>query len=339
MASLDSLNDGQRAILQLLLRQGKSYDELALLLKSDLVNVRTRARDAVAALVDDRGEIDPERRNEISDYLLGQQTASQRAATREYLAGSPAGRSWARAAASALSPLDASLPEIPAEPEEVADAFEALDRRAARQVEVERSSQLGSRLIAAGIGVVLAIAIILALSLGGDDDEAARAPAPTTTQPSGTTPTGDAFQVLAQGSLRPPEGGDSTAKGEVAIVRFPESNQFRLALQATGLPPSSTRGSAYGVWLYTSPRESQFLGFPDTVVGRDGKLETVSDLSPDTPNHREVLLTRETAEEPKRPGTIILRGRLVTAAQQQGGRQGGGGQQGGGQQRGTQTTP
>ena len=82
MASLDSLNDGQRAILQLLLRQGKSYDELALLLKSDLVNVRTRARDAVAALVDDRGEIDPERRNEISDYLLGQQTASQRAATR-----------------------------------------------------------------------------------------------------------------------------------------------------------------------------------------------------------------------------------------------------------------
>ena len=337
MASLDSLNDGQRAILQLLLRQGKSYDDLAALLKSDLVNVRMRARDAVAALVDDGDELDPERRNEISDYLLGQQTASQRAATREYLAGSSAGRSWARAAASALSPLDGSLPEIPAEREEVADAFEALDRRAARQVEVERSSQLGSRLIAAGIGVVLAIAIILALSLGGDDDEAARAPAPTTTQPSGTTPTGDAFQVLAQGSLRPPEGGDSTAKGEVAIVRFPESNQFRLALQATGLPPSSTRGSAYGVWLYTSPRESQFLGFPDTVVGRDGKLETVSDLSPDTPNHREVLLTRETAEEPKRPGTIILRGRLITAARQQG--QQGGGQPGGGQQGGTQTTP
>ena len=57
MASLDSLNDGQRAILQLLLRQGKSYDELAALLKSDLVNVRMRARDAVAALVDDGDEL------------------------------------------------------------------------------------------------------------------------------------------------------------------------------------------------------------------------------------------------------------------------------------------
>ena len=335
MASLETLNDGQRAILQLLLRQGKTYDELATLLRSDLANVRTRARDAVAALVDDGSEIDPERRDEISDYLLGQQTASQRAATREYLAESAAGRSWARAAASALSPLDGSLPEIPAEREEVADAFQALDRRAARQVEVERSSQLGNRLIAAGIGVVLAIAIILALSLGDDDDggDAARSPSPTTTAPTQTTPTGDAFQVLAQGSLRPAEGGASTAKGEVAIVRFPESNQFRLALQASGLPPSSTRGSAYGVWLYTSDRQSQFLGFPDTVVGRDGKLETVSDLSPDTPNHREVLLTRETAEEPRRPGTIILRGRLVTAAAQQQG------QQGGGQQGQTQTTP
>ncbi|HEX6389217.1 MAG TPA: hypothetical protein VFZ89_07220, partial [Solirubrobacteraceae bacterium] len=94
---------------------------------------------------------------------------------------------------------------------------------------------------------------------------------------------------------------------------------YRLAFQATGLPPSSTRGSAYGVWFYTSAREKQFLGFPDTVVGADGKLETVSDLSPDTPTYREVLLTRETSENPKTPGTIVLRGRMVTAAPATGG--------------------
>ena len=316
MASLDSLSDGQRAVLQLLLRQNKSYDDLAGLLKTDLDAVRARARGAVSALGPDPAGIDADRRDEIADYLLGQQSASRRAATREYLAGSAAGRSWARKVAAALSPLaDGDLPDVPAEREEVSEAFDALDRRAARQVEVKQSSQLGSRLIAAGIGVALAIGIILALSLGGEDD-----PEPTATTPAGTTstqattPTGDVFEIKAQGSLRPPEDSDLDARGEVAIVHFPDNDQFRLAFQATGLPPSSTRGSAYGVWLYSSRTQNQFLGFPDATVGPDGKLETVSDLAPDTPTYSEVLLTRETAEAPKQPGTIILRGRLLTAA-------------------------
>ncbi|MDP1847410.1 MAG: hypothetical protein Q8K79_06435 [Solirubrobacteraceae bacterium] len=317
MASPDSLSDGQRAVLQLLLRQNKSYDDLAGLLKTDLDAVRARARGAVSALGPEPAGIDSDRRDEIADYLLGQQSASRRAATREYLEGSAAGRSWARKVATALSPLaDGDLPDIPAEREEVSEAFDALDRRAARQVEVKKSSQLGTRLIAAGIGVVLAIGIILALSLGGDDDD----PESTATTPAGTTstqattPTGDVFEIKAQGSLRPPEGSDLDARGEVAIVHFPDNDQFRLAFQATGLPPSSTRGSAYGVWLYSSRTQNQFLGFPDATVGPDGKLETVSDLSPDTPTYSEVLLTRETAEAPKQPGTIILRGRLLTAA-------------------------
>ena len=316
MASLDSLSDGQRAVLQLLLRQNKSYDDLAGLLKTDVDAVRARARGAVTAVGPGPAGIDEDRRHEIADYLLGQQSASRRAATREYLEGSGAGRSWARGVANALSPLgNGELPDIPAEREEVAEAFDALDRRAARQVEVKQSSQLGSRLIAAGIGVVLAIAIILALSLGGDDEPNATATTPSQTATTqATTPTGDVFEIKAQGTLSPPQGSQSDAKGEVAIVHFPDNDQFRLAFQATGLPPSSTRGSAYGVWLYSSATRNQFLGFPDTVVGADGKLETVSDLSPNTPAYSQVLLTRETSEAPKRPGTIILSGRMVTAA-------------------------
>jgi hypothetical protein len=82
MAPLDSLNDGQRAVLQLLLRQGKSYEDLAGLLKTDAAGVRSRAHDAVAAAGPDARDISVDHRNEIADYLLGQQTASQRAATR-----------------------------------------------------------------------------------------------------------------------------------------------------------------------------------------------------------------------------------------------------------------
>jgi hypothetical protein len=321
MASIESLNDGQRAVLQLLLRQGKSYDHLAVLLKSDPAGVRGRARGAVAAVAPDAGEIGDDRRDEISDYLLGQQTASQRAATREYLESSPAGRSWARAAATALEPIGGdTLPDIPAEREEVAEAFDALDRRTARQEEVQKSSQLGTRLIYAGIGVVLAIAIILAFKLGGGDDPATTASTATTPSTTNanvqTTPTGDQFEVVAQGTLTPPKDGDANATGQVAIVRFPDNNQFRLALQATGLTPSSARGSAYGVWLYTSDDKKQFLGFPDKRVGKDGKLETVSDLSPDTPAYGAVLLTRETADQPTTPGKLILVARMVTATEQ-----------------------
>lgn len=324
MASLDSLSDGQRAVLQLLLRQDKSYDELATLLKTDVDAVRARARGAVAALGPDPAQIDEDRRDEIADYMLGQQSASRRAATREYLEGSAAGRAWARGVANALSPIaNGELPDVPAEREEVAEAFDALDARAARQLEVKKSSQLGGRLIAAGVGVLLAIAIILALSLSGDDEDPGTAanrsttPASTPTTPTtATTPTGDVFEIKAQGTLRPPSSSQSPARGEVAIVHFPDNDQYRLAFQAKGLPPSSTRGSAYGVWLYSSRTKNQFLGFPDATVGADGELKTVSDLSPDTPAYAKVLLTRETSEAPKRPGTIVLTGSMVIAAQQ-----------------------
>ncbi len=321
MGSLESLNDGQRAVLQLLLRQGKSYDEIAGLLKSDTSAIRRRAQDAVHALGPAGDDVSADRRNEIADYLLGQQTASQRAATREYLEGSSAGRGWARAAGAGLAPVAGAdkIPDVPAEREEVAEAFGALEARTARQEEVQRSSTLGGKLIAAGLGLVLALVIILVVTLtGGDDDgtpAASTTPAATSTTGTGTTgadPAGDP-QILAQGNLRPAEGADSTASGQVAIVRFPTNNRYRLALTAKGIPPSSSSGSAYGVWFYTSKDQALFLGFPDKVVGADGKLDTVADLSPDTPNFQEVLLTSERTDAPKTPGTVVLRAKLVVA--------------------------
>jgi Sigma-70, region 4 len=332
MASIDSLSAQQRAVLQLLLRQGKSYDEIAALLHTDAAAIRRRAQGAVAALAPDDADVSPDRRNEIADYLLGQQTASQRAATREYLEGSAAGRAWARAASGALSPVGGAekLPDVPAEREEVAEAFGALQARAARQDEVQRAAKRGSALLSAGLGLVLAIVIIVVVALvssGGDDNagagqNAATTPAATSTTSTtgtGTTPAAAADdpngnpQILAQGTLRPPEGSGSTASGQVAIVLFPNSRRYRLALTAKGIPPSSSSGSAYGVWFYTNKRTALFLGFPDKKVGANGRLDTVADLSPDTPNFREVLLTSERSNAPKTPGAVVLRAKLVIA--------------------------
>lgn len=322
MASLESLNDRQRAVLQLLLRQGKSYDDLAGLLGTDASGVRSRAHQAVEALGPANAGVGHDRRRELTDYLLGQQSASQRAATREYLEGSADGRAWARAAAAALSPVagEEALPDIP----EQREGSDALERTAPQ--EIARSPQLGGKLVAGGLGLVIAIIVIVVFGpLSGDDGAnttsastpaAATSTATTPTAGTPTTPSGDKFQVLAQGELKPPQGSGSKAAGQVALVRFPDNNEFRLALQARKLEPSSTSEAAYGVWFYTSPRRAKFVGFPDIAVGQDGKLETVADLDPNTRTYREVLVTHERSERPERPGTIILRGRLLTATSQ-----------------------
>ena len=50
MASLDSLPADQRAVLQLVLQRGRSYDEIAQMLSIDRAGVRERALPALDAL-------------------------------------------------------------------------------------------------------------------------------------------------------------------------------------------------------------------------------------------------------------------------------------------------
>jgi hypothetical protein len=309
MPSLETLDDGQRALLQLLLKQGKSYDDLAGLLKSDPTSVRKRAQDAVEALGPVAAGIGRERRNEVADYLLSQQTASQRAATREFLEGSPAGRTWARAAAGALRPIAPDgLPDVPAEPEEVEEAFDALDRRTARQEEVKRSSKAGGMLLFAGLGLVLAIGLLWALGAFDSDDKTPTTAATTTTA---TTETPTSFEPLLTAIMKPPKGQTSKSEAVAVIARPVGTQDLSLAIRAIELPQSPPRGWAYSVWMYTSPKNARFIGFPTKLVGKNGVLEVAFQLPKDTKNYNEVLITRETAERPTRPGTIVLRGPLT----------------------------
>src|ERR1700691_5169487 len=99
MASIDSLPPDQRAVLQLVLQRGRSYDDIAQLLSIDQGAVRQRAHSALDAL-GPQTRVDPEHRAEITDYLLGQQTDADAAQTRELLASSASDRAWARVVAS-----------------------------------------------------------------------------------------------------------------------------------------------------------------------------------------------------------------------------------------------
>src|SRR5439155_25893572 len=149
---------------------------------------------------------------EVADYLLSQQSASERAATREFLEGSAAGRAWARVVAGELRPLAGdALPEVPAEGAEVDEAFDALQARQARRVEVKRSSRVGGMILIVG-AIVVAVALILIIRGGGNNkNESASTPPAASTPATQTQPTQP--QIERQINLRPPQASGSKALG------------------------------------------------------------------------------------------------------------------------------
>ncbi|MHB8658982.1 MAG: RNA polymerase sigma factor [Solirubrobacteraceae bacterium] len=115
MATLESLPPDQRAVLQLVLQRGRSYDDIAGMLSIDRAAVRERALAALDALGPPTRVSAPQRAL-ITDYLLGQLPPRVGEQVRDRLGESPNERAWARVLAAELSPLAAAgLPEIPVE--------------------------------------------------------------------------------------------------------------------------------------------------------------------------------------------------------------------------------
>jgi hypothetical protein len=112
---LDRLAPDQRAVVQLVLQQGRSYDDLAGLLGISGDAVRDRARAGLSLLAGSAPT--PARAGDIVDFLLGQQTVSQREATRELLGSDEEAREWAETVADELDDVAGDeLPDIPTGP-------------------------------------------------------------------------------------------------------------------------------------------------------------------------------------------------------------------------------
>lgn len=306
MARLDQLPPDQRAVLQLLLKQGKSYGEIAGLLKIERSAVKARAHDALLALgPEDSDDLSEDRRDEIGDYLLGQQDEGQRAATWSFLESSPAGRGWARVVSSELRELKPEgLPDIPAEgATELAEAEDALETRRAARSEQERSSRLGGILLIAGVGIAVVVVLVLLLTGGSDNNKKDTGPvgSTTTTPPStSTTP-----QVEAQINLFPPGGGRKPL-GVANVVT--QSGQRGIALVGQDLPPTGGK-FAYAMWLENSPSQAKRLGFFGAVT-KNGRLQGFVIAPSDFGNYSKLVVTRETQRNPKVPGPVVLSGNL-----------------------------
>jgi hypothetical protein len=332
MSRLDALPADQKSVLQLLLRQGKGYDDLSGLLRLDADEVRSRAYDALDTLGPGAGGLSADRRHEIADWLLGQRDPDEAAATRAFVDGSTAGRVWAHGVARELEPLAGDrLPELPAEAALTeAPAVAALETPAAAAGAADddhdaedaptpfapaatagpRVSRRGGALLIGGALAAIAIAAVLVIVLTGGNDNK---PGSTATQAAKTTSTQAQPKVRAQVNLTPPKG--APVKKAVAIVQFVDLNGQEAINAATqGLPTS--KKIVYGLWFYNSQSQAKLIGGFDQTDNKghlvlQGQLPKGVDIA----SYKDVVITREKpSTNPTSPGTIYLRGSIQNAA-------------------------
>src|SRR5688500_3627115 len=166
MATFDQLSPEQRAIVELVLRQGKTYNELAEMLNMSEGRVRELARDALVELapVSVRG-VEEDWRGQLADYVLGQQSGSEATATKGHLRRSEAARSWARSLLDSLEQFyeNGSVPAIPEGERGRARRAAAADPDAPRREPAFKRSSFGAGFFGALGAMGAAATAVLAL--------------------------------------------------------------------------------------------------------------------------------------------------------------------------------
>ena len=347
MVSLDSLPADQRAVLELVLTRGRTYDEIAQMLSIDRAGVRERALAAFDAL-GPQTRVPPERRALITDFVLGQLPPKVSEDTRQRLTQSAGERAWARVLASELAPLASRpLPEIPdegaADPEPVAaesgaasqlssHPFEPVSEpvaasesggstsAAAKALNARPSSRRGGIILLAVGAIVVVVAVVLIVSLSGGSSHktstTASQPSSTSTPTTSSTPStpstststtaANGAKLVAQINLTAPH---PTSKAIGVALVLKQGTNTGIAIRAQNLPANG-KHDAYAVWLYKSSKDNHILGFVNPSVGANGVLQAESALPANAGHFSQLLVTRETQQNPKAPGAIVLQGAL-----------------------------
>jgi hypothetical protein len=320
MSRLDDLPPDQRATLSLLLRRGKSYAEVAGMLDINERAVHDRAHAALAVLAARQArELTAAQREEVGDYLLGQRAGvAERLATRTLLDGSPQARAWATALADELESLaGAPLPEIPNGAGPSATPAASVPATATTSPSTASRPPRGARLRAASPArvrgalllavIVAAIVVAIVLLTGGSGSSSNSANSGGGGEATGSSTASTQKSQAKEDkriTLTPPDAS-SKAVGVAEVLS--EGSQYAFYLAAQHLAPSKGNGFFYAVWLYNSPSSYEALSrAPD--VGASGNVQGGALLPKDAGKYHTMLLTRETASKPTKPGPVVLRG-------------------------------
>ena len=321
MATFDQLSAEQRAIVELVLRQGKTYAELSEMLDVPEERVRELARDALVELapVSVRG-VEEDWRGQLADYVLGQQAGPEAAATKGHLRRSEAARSWARSLLDSLEQFyeDGAVPAIPdgerggrssrraAAPAPAPGPADAGPATPARPGLAAAGDPVMRRRLLAGLAalalVLLAVLVWPVGLLTGDDDEGG----------------GDAEPAPRAGPGNQGQQAADGAPAGIAIV-VGQGRRRQLLVQAGRLAPSG-QNEGYYVWLYNSPDDARSLG--GQVTDDQGNYQAIGNLPRNFESYRFIDVTRqEIGDSPDvtHSGESVLRGRMPTLREPEGG--------------------
>ena len=301
MAHLASLT-APAAVLQLLLKQGKSYEDLAGLLRTRPRRAcATRAHDALDRSVPTNPGSAPSAATRSPTTCSASSpppSAPRRASSSR--ARPPAAPGPAPSPASCARSPATALPEIPAEPAEVDEAFDALDRPPA-QARAAARSPAASRARRPDLRCAARSALRRRDRRVADRDQPRRSSRRQRRQQrqhaadrvdrrrGPATPAGRRRSDRRQRrrSSPPPSALAARRRQRPAAGRSRASSfqadapvRARL-LQAKELAAEQPARLRHGVWLYTSPRRRAFLGFPrgNASVEHGRAAATVADLS------------------------------------------------------------
>jgi hypothetical protein len=343
-----ALSDDQRAMLQLLLERGQSYDDIGSLLGLERDEVRSRAR---AALTEIGGE-DPDRDVGLTDYLLGQADPIGRADAARHLQSDAGARDLAKRLAAQLRLLApaAQLPDIPAgraaskrKPAPAATPAPAVAGNAPAPA-AGGSISFGAGLerrqlqwIAAllGAGALVLVVVLLVTGAFGDGDGGG----------NGQTASGGGGNANASGLTRAvlKEQGGSGASGVAVFARV--RNTPVMQINVNGLEPTR-KGQAYVIWLYGSDRRAFPLSrepvkgsnlrgaapVPAQILQalQQGLFDSVDvSLASDAQMTAGLRTARRTQQLPRHVGKSVVRGPIVGPGFASGGSSGGTGSGGG----------
>ncbi len=350
MATFDQLSAEQRAIIELVLKQGQTYDQLGDMLAMPTTRVRELAREALVRLSPvSAAAVDADWRGQIADYLLNAQSGPEQTATRGHLRRSESARAWARSVLDSLEHFygDGGVPSIPegersaakqprrghrkrepapvaAPPEAVAEAKEPAPAPKSQQRTLSpeaRSAVRRRRLAGAGaLALVVALAVLVwpvgigPLAIGGDDSDSDSS---STSGGGGEEGTGDTQnagaepQIIGQLALGPIESLEGSRDAAGIAAIASQGDKRTLIVQAQ--LPRSEEGQAYQVWLYNADDEALSIGAQ--VTDARGGFQGAGPLPDDFDKYRFVDVSREDIRgEATHSGASVLRGALADLA-------------------------
>jgi transposase-like protein len=298
-----ALTDEQRAMLQLLLEGGQSYEDIGSLLGIGPDEVRSRARSALREM----GGADPDARVGLSEYILGQADPIGRADAVRQLQADPETNALAQRLVQQLRLLapKAQLPDLPearggrapappphptppAEPPGAAPPPPSagpapatappkgpgVASRAAGALSGLGGGGKRRAQILAGAGAAAVLVVVGLLAIGGVFDSGDGGNGSDDCVPLDTSAAQQAgIPTVALTPVRPAAEGDCPPSGQMTLgAAQPQGNQttqFALQANAVHLSPT-TSDERYLLWLYTSDDQAFPLG--QQTVDASGNL-------------------------------------------------------------------